>query len=162
MDSGTPQLSISRAFDAPRALVYQAFTDPDHLAAWWGPVGNSLPREEIEFDVRPGGHQRWIELSVAEPDLRVEIHVDLDDVADGELLEGVMHVGGRMPAGFEPFETRFRIEFHDEAGGRTRLEIRQWLPDDLAAPSEQGWSEALTKLDAVLAGARTIPTELEA
>jgi uncharacterized protein YndB with AHSA1/START domain len=32
-------------FDAPRELVYRAFTDPDHLAAWWGPIGNSLPRE---------------------------------------------------------------------------------------------------------------------
>jgi uncharacterized protein YndB with AHSA1/START domain len=32
-------------FDAPRQLVYRAFTDPDHLAAWWGPTGNSLPRQ---------------------------------------------------------------------------------------------------------------------
>ncbi|MGH9224814.1 MAG: SRPBCC domain-containing protein [Acidimicrobiales bacterium] len=40
-------------FDAPRELVYQAFTDPDQLAAWWGPIGNSLPRDEIEFDLRP-------------------------------------------------------------------------------------------------------------
>ena len=29
----TPQLALTRIFDAPRALVYQAFTDPDHLAA---------------------------------------------------------------------------------------------------------------------------------
>ena len=50
----TPQLALTRIFDAPRALVYQAFTDPDHLAAWWGPLGNSLPRDEIEFDVRRG------------------------------------------------------------------------------------------------------------
>jgi hypothetical protein len=44
MDTATPQLVISRVFDAPRELVYRAFTDPDHLAAWWGPIGNSLPR----------------------------------------------------------------------------------------------------------------------
>ena len=56
MDTETPQLAISRVFDAPRELVYRAFTDPDHLAAWWGPIGNSLPRDEIEFDVRPGGY----------------------------------------------------------------------------------------------------------
>ena len=49
----TPQLALTRIFDAPRALVYQAFTDPDHLAAWWGPIGNSLPRDEIEFDGAP-------------------------------------------------------------------------------------------------------------
>ena len=54
---------VSRVFDAPRELVYRAFTDPDHLAPWWGPSGNSLPRDEIEFDVRPGGYQRWTEVS---------------------------------------------------------------------------------------------------
>ena len=46
----TPQLALTRIFNAPRALVYQAFTDPDHFAAWWGPIGNSLPRDEIVFD----------------------------------------------------------------------------------------------------------------
>jgi hypothetical protein len=44
----------------------------------------------------------------------------------------------------------FRIEFHDEPDERTRLEIRQWLPEDLAGPSEQGWLQAFTKLDAIL------------
>ena len=58
MNTETPQLAISRVFDAPRELVYQAFTDPDQLARGWGPIGNSLPRDEIEFDLRPGGYQR--------------------------------------------------------------------------------------------------------
>jgi uncharacterized protein YndB with AHSA1/START domain len=150
MDTETPQLVISRVFDAPRQLVYRAFTDPDHVAAWWGPIGDSLPRDEMEFDVRPGGYQRWTEVFPAQPDLRVHIHIDLTDVADGELLDGVIHVTGRLPGGFEPFETRFRVEFHDEPDGRTRLEIRQWLPAHLTGPSEQGWTEAFSKLDALL------------
>ncbi len=119
MNTETPQLVISRVFDAPRELVYRAFIDPDHLAAWWGPTGNSLPRDEIEFDVRPGGYQRWTEVNAADPGLRVHIHVDLLDIADGELLEGVMHVSGRLQEGIEPFETRLRVEFHDEADGRS-------------------------------------------
>jgi uncharacterized protein YndB with AHSA1/START domain len=150
MDTEAPQIVISRVFDAPRELVYRAFTDPDHLAAWWGPVGNSLPRDQIQFDVRPGGHQRWTEVFPAQPDVRVHIHIDLVDVVDSELLDGVMHVTGKLPGGFEPFETRFRVEFHDEADGRTRLEIRQWLPGHLTGPSEQGWSEAFSKLDVAL------------
>lgn len=158
MTTETPQLVISRVFDAPRELVYRAFTDPDHLAAWWGPTGNSLPRDEIEFDVRPGGFQRWIEVSAAQPELRVHVHVDLTDVADGELLQGVMHVGGRLQEGIEPFETRLRVEFHDEAGGRTRLEIRQWLPEHLARPSEEGWRQAFTKLDTALMNAQAVAT----
>ncbi len=154
MNEEVPQLVISRVFDAPRELVYRAFTDPDHLAAWWGPTGNSLPRDEIEFDVRPGGFQRWTEVNAAAPDLRVRIHVDLTDVVDGELLEGVMHVGGRLQEGIEPFETRLRVEFHDEADGRTRLEIRQWLPEHLTRPSQEGWRQAFTKLDAALTKVR--------
>jgi uncharacterized protein YndB with AHSA1/START domain len=151
----SPQIVISRVFDAPRELVYRAFTDPDHLAAWWGPSGNSLPLDEIEFDVRPGGYQRWTEVSAAEPGLRVHIDVDLTDVADGKLLDGIMHVTGQLHEGLEPFETRVRVEFHDEAGGRTRLEVRQWLPEHLAAPSEQGWLEAFTKLDTTLTKLRS-------
>ena len=154
MDAGTPQPAISRVFGAPRALVYRAFTDPDQLAAWWGPIGSSLPRDQIEFDVRPGGYQRWIEVSASEPDLRVHIYVDLTDVADGELLEGVMHVTGQLQEGIEPFETKFRFEFHDEVDARTRLEIRQWLPEHVTGPSKGGWLEAFAKLDAMLNGAR--------
>ena len=60
---------------------------------------------------------------------------------------------GILVAGIEPFETRLRVEFHDEADGRTRIEIRQWLPGPLASPSDQGWREAFAKLDVALAGA---------
>jgi uncharacterized protein YndB with AHSA1/START domain len=150
MKANDPQLVVTRVVDAPRELVYRAFTDPDHLAAWWGPIGNSLPRDEMEFDVRPGGFQRWTEVNAAAPDLRVHVHVDLIDVVEGEVLEGVLHVSGRLPEGIESHETTLRVEFHDEPDGRTRLEIRQWLPDRLAGPSEEGWRQAFTKLDAAL------------
>ena len=151
MNTETPQLVISRVFDAPRELVYRAFTDPDHLAAWWGPIGNSLPRDEVEFDVRPGGYQRWSEVFPGEPGIWTHGRIDLTDVVDGELLDGVMRITGHLPGGFEPFETRMRVEFYDEPDGRTRLEIMQWLPEQYVSPSTGGWGEALTKLDALLA-----------
>jgi hypothetical protein len=44
-----------------------------------------------------------------------------------------------------------RVEFYDETDGRTRLEIRQWLPEQYVSPSQGGWREALSKLDAFLA-----------
>ncbi|NEN05815.1 SRPBCC domain-containing protein [Diaminobutyricibacter tongyongensis] len=155
MQTESPQIDISRAIDAPRQLVYRAFTDPDHFVAWWGPIGNSLPRNEIEFDVRPGGYQRWTEVSAADPDIRVRIHVDLTDVTEGEVVDGVMHVTGQLPGGVQPFETRIRVEFSDEADGRTRLTIRQWLPKHLTGHAEQGWLETLTKLDTTLIGPQT-------
>ena len=146
-----PQLAITRIFNPPRTLLDQEFTDPDRLAVWWGPLGHSLPRNEMEFDVRPGGHQRWTEVSENDPSVRVRILYDLNQVVDDELLDGIMRVTGHLPGGYQPFETRMRLEFHDEADGRTRLEGRQWLPEHLVSPSEQGWNEGFTKLDAVLA-----------
>ena len=46
-------LVITRIFDAPRELVFKAWTDPKHVAQWWGPKGFTNP--VCELDVRPGG-----------------------------------------------------------------------------------------------------------
>jgi len=46
-------LVLTRVFDAPRALVFKAWTDPNHLSQWWGPHGFTNPR--CEWDARPGG-----------------------------------------------------------------------------------------------------------
>ena len=58
-----------------------------------------------------------------------------------------------------PFETKFRFEFHDEVRGRTRLEIRQWLPEHPAHPSEEGWLQAFTKLDATLMNVQAVAAD---
>src|SRR5277367_1860926 len=47
------EILITRTFDAPRELVWQAMTDPQHVIHWWGPRGFSTTIEEM--DVRPGG-----------------------------------------------------------------------------------------------------------
>jgi uncharacterized protein YndB with AHSA1/START domain len=151
MTSEPPDLSITRVFDAPRALVYRAFTDPEQLAAWWGPTGSERPRGEMEFDVRPGGFQRFVEVFPDDPSIRATVHIDLTDVTEGKVLDGVIRVSGRLPDGFEPFETRFRFEFYDEVDGRTRLEVRQWLPAHVTGATEEGWRQSFAKLDALLA-----------
>ena len=57
-EATTKELVITRVFDAPRELVFKAFTDPDQIAQWFGPVGYSVPRDTVEVDLRVGGHQR--------------------------------------------------------------------------------------------------------
>ncbi|WNR44989.1 SRPBCC family protein [Paenibacillus roseipurpureus] len=47
------QLEITRIVNAPRELVYSVWTQPEHLAAWWGPTGMELTVKSL--DVRPGG-----------------------------------------------------------------------------------------------------------
>lgn len=53
------ELIITRTFDAPRALVWAAFTDPKHVPNWQtGPEGTTMP--VCEIDLRPGGSWRYV------------------------------------------------------------------------------------------------------
>ena len=45
------EIVITRVFDAPRELVWQAWTDPEHVVRWWGPKGFTTTIETM--DVRP-------------------------------------------------------------------------------------------------------------
>jgi uncharacterized protein YndB with AHSA1/START domain len=47
------QMTLVRTFDAPRALVFDCFTRPEHMARWWGPRGFTAP--VCELDARAGG-----------------------------------------------------------------------------------------------------------
>ena len=49
----TRELTLTRVFDAPRDLVFRMWTEPKHMAQWWGPKGFTNP--VCELDVRPGG-----------------------------------------------------------------------------------------------------------
>ncbi len=64
MSTGSAESPVSdrgfvstRLFDAPRALVFRAWTDPAQLAHWWGPKG--FTNTFHEFDLRPGGLWRF-------------------------------------------------------------------------------------------------------
>jgi uncharacterized protein YndB with AHSA1/START domain len=51
------ELRLTRVFDAPRALVYKVWTDPKHVAQWWGPRDFVTTIREME--VKPGGAWRY-------------------------------------------------------------------------------------------------------
>jgi uncharacterized protein YndB with AHSA1/START domain len=72
-DTPTPQstatgegISITRVFDAPRALVFQAWTDPAQFAQWFGGREAEVPLSRVKMDVRPGGE--WSLTMIAGPD----------------------------------------------------------------------------------------------
>ena len=52
------EIAGKRVFDAPRELVFDAFTDPEHIGQWWGP--NGFTTTTFEMDVRPGGVWRFV------------------------------------------------------------------------------------------------------
>lgn len=57
-EPGIPQIVIEREFDAPRDLIYRAWTDPELLTQWLGP--RNLTMEIDHFDVRDGGTWRYV------------------------------------------------------------------------------------------------------
>jgi uncharacterized protein YndB with AHSA1/START domain len=57
-DTSDREIVVTRVFDAPRALVFEAWTDPKHLAHWWGPNGFTLTTHELDF--KPGGIWRSV------------------------------------------------------------------------------------------------------
>jgi uncharacterized protein YndB with AHSA1/START domain len=52
------EIVITRIFDAPRAVVFEAWTNPEHVAHWWDPSG--VPLAVCEIDLRPNGAFRWV------------------------------------------------------------------------------------------------------
>jgi Activator of Hsp90 ATPase homolog 1-like protein len=58
LDSDARSIIGTREFDAPRQLVFSAWTDPKHLAQWWGPVGFSTTT--MSFDFSQGGIWRFV------------------------------------------------------------------------------------------------------
>jgi uncharacterized protein YndB with AHSA1/START domain len=141
------ELVITRVFDAPRELVYRAFTDPDQLAQWFGPVGFSVPRQTVDIDARVGGHQRFTMVS-DDGQMTSPVNATFTEVVENELLVGTETWD--MP-GHGPTTMTTRLEFHDEDGG-TRLVVRQ-APHrpEMADMARQGWESSFTKLDRLLA-----------
>ena len=53
-------LCLTRLFDAPRALVFEAMTKPEHIARWWGQLGAGYSVPVCEVDLRVGGKWRFV------------------------------------------------------------------------------------------------------
>ena len=144
------EITISRTFDAPRELVYRAFVDPDQLCEWYGPEGFFVPCETVQIDARVGGFQRFVMASVEDPGSRYQVDVTLSEVVENELLTGhqdVERIGGAGPAD----STRLRLEFLEEANGRTRLELRQGpYTEEVGQDARARWESSFTSLDSLL------------
>jgi len=146
----THDLVITRVFDAPRELVYRAFTDPDQLAQWFGPVGFTVPRDTVDIDARVDGHQRFVMVSDENPSFTSPVDARFTEVIENELLVGVQKAEG-IPGTQGPVTMSLRLEFHDE-GGKTRLLLRQGpFTQEMEDMTREGWLSSFTKLDTLLA-----------
>lgn len=148
------EISITRVFDAPPELVYRAFTDPDQLSQWFGPVGFSVPREDVEIDARVGGSERIVMVSDDDPSFRNPIEATFTEVVENRVLDAQAEVEG-IPGTTGKTKMRLRVEFHPEPDGRTRLELRQGpFTEQMGADTKVGWQSSFTKLDTLLGAGR--------
>lgn len=54
------EIRMTRLFDAPRHLVFEAMTKPEHVRRWWGCLGEGYSVPVCEIDFRPGGRWRFV------------------------------------------------------------------------------------------------------
>jgi uncharacterized protein YndB with AHSA1/START domain len=153
---------IARTFDAPRELVFDAWSKSEHLARWWGPKGFTMLVAKLDF--RPGGifhysmrspdgHEMWgkfVYREIVSPERIVLINSFSNE--NGELVRHPM-----SPTWPLEMLSTFTFVEHD---GKTTLTIR-WSPyqateaelktfDDGRQGMNQGWTGTLDQLDAYL------------
>ena len=143
------EVELVRVYDAPRELVFRAWTDPKHLARWWGPEHFTNPVCEVEARVggklrivmrAPDGNDypmRGVFQEVVAPERLVFTNIAVDD-KDQPIIEGLTTVT------------------FAEQGGKTKLTLRtrgtavKPVAIQYLQGMEMGWSQSLTKLAALL------------
>lgn len=114
------EIVITRVYDAPRELVWKAWTELEHVAKWWGPQGFTTTTQKREL--KPGGVWRYI---MHGPDGRdYQNIVTFLEVVPPERLT-YKHGGA---ADTEPINFQSTVTFEDLGGNRTRLTLRSIFP----------------------------------
>ena len=154
------RMTVTRVFDAPRELVWKAWTEPKYVMQWWGPQGFSAPVCQMDFRVggktllcmkSPEGQEFWngIEYHEIIPHEKIVSSMYFAD-AKGNKVEpeqyGMEH---------EAIDGAYDITlFEDLGNGKTRLTQIGNEPMESAKNSGQleGWNQILDKVAAVIAG----------
>ena len=141
MSDAVTEVLITRIFDAPRELVFRAWTDPDQVAEWYGPEHFDTPRESIRIDLRVGGRY---ELTMVRRDGGGEhaIGYEIIELVEPELL--VLR-SDPMPQVGMPDPTVTRVELHGH-GEKTRMTLTDGPYPAGGGHAEAGWDSAFDKL----------------
>ena len=138
------ELVFRRLFDAPRALVFAAWSDPEQIARWWGPRG--FTTTTVYMDVRPGGSWKFTMHGTDGRDYRNRIVYD-EVVAPERIV--YRHAGEE---GDEPVRFHVMVAF-EERGAQTLLTMRMLFASDAERESlvdtygaDRGTVEMLNRL----------------
>jgi uncharacterized protein YndB with AHSA1/START domain len=139
------QILITREFDAPRELVYRAYTTPELIRRWWS--GDHGEMTSVEVDLRPGGSWRYV--MIANAGFEVAFHGEYQEIIAGERIVSTEIYEG-APDAAAVSTTSFA-----EHEGRTTLSIlvqhtsRENRDAHLNSGMEAGLQEALNHLEQV-------------
>ncbi|NUT32123.1 MAG: SRPBCC family protein [Hamadaea sp.] len=139
------EIVMTRVFDAPRALVFEAMTRPEHVAKWWG----STDELDVELDFRVGGKWRFVERA---PDgQNYAFHGEIREIVPGERVVQTFEFEG-MP-GHVLVET---MRLTEEDGKTTvtttsAFDTREERDGMVASGMEQGARASYDRLEALLA-----------
>ena len=147
------ELTITRIFDAPRELVWKAWTDPEHVKRWLGPRGYTAPFCEIDLRVggtslycmrSPEGRDYW-STGVYREIVPLERIVSTDSFADEK--------GNVVPASYYDMSADYPLELlvtvtFEEHEGKTKLTLKHagFPSDEERDAARDGWSTSLDKL----------------
>ena len=106
------EIRMTRLFDAPRSLVFEAMTKPEHVRRWWGCLGEGYSVPVCEIDLRPGGRWRFVS---RHPRGEAAFHGEYREIAPPSRL-----VFTEIFEEFPDSESVVTTEFTEE-GGKTRL-----------------------------------------
>jgi uncharacterized protein YndB with AHSA1/START domain len=164
MMPSAPEFFISRVFDAPRELVWVAWTDPKKMARWWGPHDFTNP--VCEMDVRAGGAYRIVMRSPAGEDYPL-VGI-FREVVQPERLVMTMDVTGHPDEWHRMVNPKWRKGDANPVGemvqtvtfekveGKTRLTVRTRFESAAIRDAmvkmgmNEGWSQSLVRLDELL------------
>ena len=149
-ESSEWDLVITRVFDAPRELVFKAWTETQNVTKWWGPRGFTNP--VCELDVRAGGA---IRIHMRGPDGVVYPMTGVfEEILEPERL--VMVCGALDGSGKSMFDVLTTVIFAEQRG-KTALTLQlRVIKATAQAPQylkgmEAGWTQSLERLDAYVA-----------
>ena len=139
MSATAQDISITRVFAAAREEVWNAWTEPDRIAGWWGKRGWSTPPESVTLDVRPGGVFRLDSIEEA-TGRSMPLEATYREVVAPERLS--WGDGERFAV----------VTLRDLGDGRTEMKFRATMraSDELRARAEGGLRSAFDRLAALL------------
>ena len=144
------QILITRAFDAPKHLVYKAYTTPDLVRRWWSGKRGQVMSAEI--DLRVGGTWRYV--MVANEGFEVAFHGEYREIVPNErIVSTEVYEGAPQPEGEE--QGTLNTATFTETDGRTKLTILVQCPSKevretiIDSGMEAGMEEAMDLLEEV-------------